>query len=119
MDFRITKHGKPQKNFELAVGYRCSFCECEFYVDNEFMDNIIIGKEGATLTELSDFETTCQCPECKRMARQVDLTYQEDIFGKQSFWRFITSLFECSLERYKKIEKALAMREYKSDESTL
>ena len=61
----------------------------------------------------------CTCPECGKYARQVDITDYNEIFGKQTLFEWLRTLFEPALVRYGRIQKILENLDSKTYASTL
>ena len=118
MDVKTIKHGRVPEPQKFAIGFKCTCCNCEFYVDESLY-------EGYTelyksfYHDAANFELRCTCPECGKYARQVDITDYNEIFGKQTLFEWLRTLFEPALVRYGRIQKILENLDSKTYASTL
>ena len=87
---------------KFAVEFKCPHCHCDFYADDTF--DSIYKDYYATA---ANFELRYACPECGETAKQIDIADYSEVFGKQTFFEWLRSIFETPLGRYYRIQKVL------------
>lgn len=102
MATKIIKHGHEQEPQKFAVEFKCPHCHCDFYADDTF--DSIYKDYYATA---ANFELRYACPECGETAKQIDIADYNEVFGKQTFFEWLMSIFETPLGRYYRIQKVL------------
>lgn len=102
METKIVKHGHEQESQKFAVEFKCPHCHCDFYAGDTF-DSIY--KDYYAIA--ANFELRYACPECGETAKQIDIADYNEVFGKQTFFEWLRSIFETPLGRYYRIQKVL------------
>lgn len=100
METKIVKHGHEQEPQKFAVEFKCPHCHCDFYAGDTF--DSIYKDYYATA---ANFELRYACPECGETAKQIDIVDYNEVFGKQTFFEWLRSIFETPLDRYYRIQK--------------
>lgn len=102
MATKIVKHGHEPEPKKFAIEFKCPHCHCDFYADDTF-DSIYKGYYATA----ANFELRYVCPECGETAKQIDIADYNEVFGKQTFFEWLRSIFETPLGRYYRIQKVL------------
>lgn len=102
MATKIVKHGYEPEPQKFAIEFKCPHCHCDFYVDDTF-DSIY----KVYYVTAANFELRYTCPECGETAKQIDVADYNEVFGKQTFFEWLRSIFETPLGRCYRIQKVL------------